>query len=144
MSFPLLNSTLPPPGLPAHSGEQFTHELAALVEDIQRTKDWFNAQMDAQLVSLHQLHASLQVDDPACSTPMATLFEAPHPVVVEFLAPEPPPPVVRNASQHQAVILPPTLVMALDPQLEQATLHELNNALSLAFSEISTRGGMLS
>ena len=57
MSFPRLNATLPPPGLPARSGEEFTHELAALVADIQRTKDWFNAQMDAQLASLHQLHA---------------------------------------------------------------------------------------
>ena len=143
MTFPRLDTVLSPPVVPAHSGEQFTHELAALVEDIQRTKDWFNAQMDAQLASLHQLRESMQGDDHAFDSPMATLFEAPHPVVLEPPAAEPPPPVVRNSSQHQAVILPPTLAMALDPQLEQATLHELNNALSLAFSEISTRGGML-
>jgi hypothetical protein len=143
MSFPHLNATLPAPSLPACTGEQFSQELALLVADIQRTKDWFNAQMDAQLVGLHQLRASMQVDDPACSTPMATLFEAPRPVVVEAMAPEPTLPKVRNDRPLQPVVLPATLAMALDPQLEQATLHELNNALSLAFSEISSRGGML-
>ena len=141
MSFPRLNATIPPSGLTARSGEQFTHELAALVEDIQRTKDWFNAQMDAQLASLEQLHASMQVDVSECGSPVATLFEAPHPVVVEPSAPEPTP--ARHGSKHQAIILPPTLTATLDPQLEQITLHELNNALSLAFSEISARGGML-
>ena len=35
-------------------------------------------------------------------------------------------------------------ITALDPELEQATLRELNDALSRAFSEISSRGGMLS
>lgn len=143
MSFPRLNATLPPPDLPARSGEHFTHELAALVADIQRTKDWFNTQMDAQLASLQQLHASMQVDDPVCTPSVATLLEAPHPVLMELPVPEPSPPV-RNSSPHPAIVLPPTLVTMLDPQLEQATLHELNNALAQAFSEISTRGGMLS
>jgi hypothetical protein len=31
----------------------------------------------------------------------------------------------------------------IDPNLEQATLAELNQALSLAFKEIAGRGGML-
>lgn len=141
MSFSSLNATLSPSGLHTRSGEQFTHELAALVEDIQRTKDWFNAQMDAQLASLEQLHASMQVNGSECSSSKATLFEAPHPVVVEPSTPEPTP--VRNGAKHPSIVVPPTLTATLDPQLEQITLHELNNALSLAFSEISARGGML-
>ena len=82
---------------------------------------------------------------------MATLFEAPHPVThatAEEAAPEPaapPPPAAEKkiSTVHQAIILPPTLTAKLDPELEQATLHELNNALTRAFSEISARGGML-
>lgn len=31
----------------------------------------------------------------------------------------------------------------IDPELEQATLAELNQALSLAFTEIAGRGGMM-
>jgi hypothetical protein len=42
------------------------------------------------------------------------------------------------------IILAPPLMATLDPQLEQATLYELNNALTRAFSEISARGGMMS
>jgi hypothetical protein len=33
--------------------------------------------------------------------------------------------------------------VTLDPELEKATLRELNDALARAFSEISSRGGML-
>lgn len=149
MSFPSLNATLPPPGLPVHSGNPLAHELAALVEDIQRTRDWFNTQLDAQLASLHQLcttvepaESKAQADAPPHSLSMATLFEAPRPVTPP---PAVEPPVVATAvsSVHQAIILPPTLTATLDPELEQATLHELNNALTRAFAEISARGGML-
>ena len=124
------------------SSERFADELASLVEEIQSTRDWFNAQMNEQLASLHQLRASMHADDEGYSTPMATLFEAPHPVVVPPEPVEPAAPVAIK-HQHQAIVLAPTMAMTLDPQLEQATLHELNHALSRAFSEISSRGGML-
>ena len=147
MSSRPLTATLPPPGTPIYSGEPFAHEFASLVQDIQRTRDWFNSQLDAQLASLHKLCAATPKEEPKCALPMATLFEAPHPV------PAPPPqpaavaetPVVKSkvASVNQAIILPPTQTAMLDPELEQATLHELNNALTRAFSEISARGGML-
>ncbi|MCB1277780.1 hypothetical protein [Prosthecobacter sp.] len=148
MSFPSLNATLPPPGSPTRSEDLFAHELAALVEDIQRTRDWFNTQLDAQLANLHQLCSAAKTDLPkpqpaesAYSTSMATLFEAPRPVT-------PPPASEAPAaatvcSVQQAIVLPPTLTAALDPELEQATLHELNNALTRAFAEISARGDML-
>lgn len=143
MSSRPLTAAPPPPGLPARSEEQFAHELAALVEDIQRTRDWFNKQLDTQLASLHQLRTAMQEPRPVCSPSMATLFESPRPVTPPP-EPEPPPPAITGTRPvHQAIILPPTLTTTLDPQLEQATLHELNNALARAFSEISTRGGML-
>lgn len=146
------NATLPP-GLPVRSGDLFAHELAALVQDIQRTREWINTQLDAQLASLKQLCAATRAEEPKSSLSMATLFEAPRPVPMEPApaaaapAPAAQPPVAAAkpiSTVHQAIILPPTLTATLDPQLEQATLHELNNALTRAFSEISARGGMIS
>jgi hypothetical protein len=144
MSFPPLTASFSAPASASRNGEQFSQELAALVDEIQRTRDWFNAQIEAQLSSLHQLRSSIEADEPAVSTSMATLFEEPHPVEatpVESVVEAP----VTNAPRqpHQAIVLPPTHITAIDPELEQATLRELNDALSRAFSEISTRGGML-
>lgn len=140
------NATLPLPGQLASSGHLFAQELATLVDDIQRTREWFNAQIEAQLSSLNQLRSSMQVDAPDHSTTMARLFEAPpH---VQPGTPSEPSDVVKVQPQqtagHQAIVLPPTKVSALAPELEQATLRELNDALSRAFSEISARGGMIS
>lgn len=143
------------PGLPARSGDLFAKELAALVQDIQRTREWFNSQLDAQLACLKQLCAATHVEEPKSKLSMATLFEAPRPVTLASAAgpapttaPAPAPlaplPVAKAPTVHQAIILPPTLTATLDPQLEQATLHELNNAMTRAFSEISARGGMIS
>jgi hypothetical protein len=147
MSSRPLTATLPPPGMPVRSGDPFANEFASLVQDIQRTREWFNSQLDAQLASLHKLCAATQAEEPKCSLSMATLFEAPHPVSAPLpppaVAAEAPPAMNKVASVHQAIVLPPTLTATLDPQLEQATLHELNNALTRAFSEISARGGML-
>ena len=147
MSFQSPTAVLPPPGLPARAGDLFAKEAAALVQDIQRTREWFNSQLDAQLASLHQLCAAMHVDEPKCSLSMATLFEAPRPVLdslqVPIVAAPAPLEVNKVPSAHQAIVLPPTLTAALDPHLEQATLHELNNALTRAFSEISSRGGMI-
>lgn len=143
MSFQSPNATLPPPGLSVRSGDLLANEMAALVQDIQRTREWFNSQLDAQLASLYQLCAATHGEKSKCTLSMATLFEAPPapvpPPVVETPAPE----VRKVTSVHQAIILPPTLTATLDPQLEQATLHELNNALTRAFAEISARGGMI-
>jgi hypothetical protein len=144
MSFQSPNATLPTTALPARSGLPFAHEIAALVQDIQRTREWFNSQLDAQLASLHKLCTPAQSDESTCSLSMATLFDAPRPMM---LAPAvesaPAAPEKRPATAQQAIILSPTLTATLDPQLEQATLHELNNALTRAFSEISARGGMI-
>ncbi len=148
MSFQTPNATLPPSGLSVRSGAPFAHELAALVQDIQHTREWFNSQLDAQLATLHRLCATTHADESKSALSMATLFEAPRPVTAPPLPPivaveHMPAAVTKVSSVHQALILPPTLTATLDPQLEQATLHELNNALTRAFSEISARGGMI-
>ena len=157
MSFQSSNATLPP-GLPVRSGDLFANELAALVQDIQRTREWFNTQLDAQLACLKQLcAATTRTEESKNSHAMAALLEAPRPVTVPLsvepapavaaptpAALPPPLPVKAISSVQQAIILPPTLTATLDPQLEQATLHELNNALTRAFAEISARGGMIS
>lgn len=149
MSFPSLDLA-PPPSVPAlRSGPHLAHELTSLVDEIQRTRDWFNTQIEAQLSSLKQLRAAMQSDDPTSRASLASLFEAAPPVVATEVMP-PPAPMVPSAPvshggtpMHQAIVLPPTNVTTLDPELEQATLRELNDALSKAFSEISSRGGML-
>lgn len=157
MSFQSSNATLPP-GLPVRSGDLFANELAALVQDIQRTREWFNTQLDAQLACLKQLcAATTRAEESKNSHAMAALLEAPSPVTLPLSvepapaaaapAPAAPPPQVPMkaiSSVQQAIILPATLTATLDPQLEQATLHELNNALTRAFAEISARGGMIS
>ncbi|MDP1591137.1 MAG: hypothetical protein Q8M07_25505 [Prosthecobacter sp.] len=129
-----------PPSLPAVAGDQLSQELASLMDEIQRTREWFNSQIEAQLSSLNQLRTAMQVDDSICSTSMATLFEAPQP---EVPALEPVLAFKGVQHQHQAIVLPPTKIVTLDPEMEQATLRELNDALAQAFSEISSRGGML-
>lgn len=160
MSFPTLNAVPIPTTSSARSGVELAHELTALVDEIQRTRDWFNSQIEAQLSSLRHLRATMQAEEPVCRASISTLFEAPHPVVaVEpvsptsavAMLPAPAPAPSSNpmfalnglAPVHQAVVLPPTNVATLDPELEQATLRELNDALSKAFAEISSRGGML-
>ncbi|HEY1053046.1 MAG TPA: hypothetical protein VGE39_24920 [Prosthecobacter sp.] len=160
MSFPTLTAAPTSTAPSARSGVELAHELSALVDEIQRTRDWFNTQIEAQLSSLRHLKATMQMEDPMCRASVSTLFDAAPPMVaVETLPPASPVAVLPApapvspsnpvfalsafAPVHQAVVLPPTAVSTLDPELEQATLRELNDALSRAFAEISSRGGML-
>jgi hypothetical protein len=132
--------TLPSPTLPAPAGVQLSQDLESLMDEIQRTREWFNTQIEAQLSSLNQLRAAMQVDDSVSCASMDALFHPPQPVI-----PTPMPMPERKSAkhQHQAIVLPPTNIVTLDPELEKATLRELNDALARAFSEISSRGGML-
>jgi hypothetical protein len=146
-----MNSSLPS-AAPSHvgtallSGDHLARDLSALMEEIERTRDWFNAQMEAQLASLHQLQAAVQQDGQHHSSSMAALFQAaPASADVPALPPETglPPAHVAEPAEATTVVLSPPFMTALNPQLEQATLQELNTALSRAFAEISSRGGML-
>jgi hypothetical protein len=140
MSLPHFPSTLPSSSLQAPAGGQLSQELESLMDEIQRTREWFNTQIEAQLSSLNQLRAAMQVDDSVSCASMDALFHPPQPVI-----PTPTPMPERKSAQHQhqAIVLPPTHIVTLDPELEKATLRELNDALARAFSEISSRGGML-
>lgn len=171
MSFPVFHAATSASGL-SRTGVELAHELSALVDEIQRTRDWFNSQIEAQLSSLQQLKATMQASAAPSRAPVATLFEAPHPVVTAEPLPPPPAPPLTAPGQfqmgafapttvgafptastsmppppvvpfHQAVVLPPAHVTTLDPELEQATLRELNDALAKAFAEIAARGGMI-
>lgn len=87
-------------------------------------------ELDAQIQQLDQLNQTQSRDQEA-----PNLFET-----------EPVPPItsvpVQQPWQQQtttSIILEATAPTTLDPELEQATLEELNSALSKAFSQISGR-----
>lgn len=120
--------------------DSLARDLTALVDDIERTKKWFNAQMDAQLAGLRELRETIEMDTPAGEDPAQSLAAEVAPVEVPVrTSPSAPTP----NKEHPAVVLPPSKIIALHPDLEQATLRELNDALTSAFAEISARGGML-
>lgn len=136
-------------------GESVTQQLARMTAELQQTRAWFNAQIDAQLSSLQQLRERAPTDWPAVGTPAATLYAEPHPVTAaetghDIARDERPSSSEQKESDsataglaHRAIVMPPTRISALDPQMEQDTLRELNDALARAFAEISARGGML-
>ncbi|MBL9142985.1 MAG: hypothetical protein JNM99_04810 [Verrucomicrobiaceae bacterium] len=145
MNFQPLAANLASSILSTRNADPFVQELTGLMDEIQRTKDWFNSKLEAQLNSLNQLRITMLGEGATFSSSMATLFEAPHPVEAE--TPEPAADVLEVSEipprqAHQAIVLPPTHIAAIDPELEQATLRELNDALSRAFSEIASRGGV--
>lgn len=74
----LQNAACPPDSL--------ARDLAALVDDIERTKKWFNAQMDAQLAGLRELRETIETDTPAGSDSAALLLQAPAVVEVPALS----------------------------------------------------------
>lgn len=90
-------------------------------------------ELDAQILALEELQQPAQREQQPKSKPC--LFES-----------EPIPPIpataVKPAWQNQpptSIVMEATSPMALAPELEQATLEELNNALSKAFAQISGR-----
>lgn len=135
------NSTLSGPKASPRPPDGLARDLAALVDDLERTKQWFNAQLDAQLAGLKELRATIHPGDEADIELPPVLSEAPH--LVEASEPDAAKPPSPSAAAHPAVVLPPGKITALHPDLEQATLRELNDALTSAFAEISSRGGML-
>ena len=89
-------------------------------------------ELDAQIQALEELSLPAKREQPK---PSPSLFES-----------EPIPPVtptpVQQAWQNQpptSIVMEATSPVALAPELEQATLEELNNALSKAFAQISGR-----
>ena len=120
--------TYPTPAAPATP--DLVTQLQGMLEDLRRTRESVLGQMDAQIARasglLKAIHGAPAVPQPALP-PL-------HPPTVEIMQAPPKLTSVVLASQEPA---------GIDPQLEQATLAELNEALSLAFTEIASRGGML-
>ncbi|MBB5039570.1 hypothetical protein [Prosthecobacter dejongeii] len=88
-------------------------------------------ELDAQIQALDELSQSAPRD---VSVP--NLFETePVPPVSEA----PPPEVSWHEEPTTHIVMEATAPTSLDPALEQATLEELNTALSKAFAQISGR-----
>ncbi|MEN3941387.1 hypothetical protein WJU23_08850 [Prosthecobacter sp. SYSU 5D2] len=91
-------------------------------------------ELDAQIQALEEMSLPAQHVE---TQPKPNLFESePVPPVTADTAP------AKQAWQNQpptSIVMEATSPVALAPELEQATLEELNNALSKAFAQISGR-----
>jgi hypothetical protein len=119
MSFPPSN----PPGLPLN-------ELAQVKQRLLQTRSVLQQlcrDLEVQIQALDHLSAAT----PAVHAPPPNLFETSpasgQPAMIPDIAP-PGSRVIKAAAPS-----------AVDPELEQATLEELNAALSRAFSQIANR-----
>ncbi len=117
----------PPPLAPATP--DLASQLQGMLEDLRRTRESVLGQMDAQIARASGLLKAIH-SVPAPQPALPPL----HPPAMEIMQAPPKLTSVVLASHEPA---------SIDPQLEQATLAELNEALSLAFTEIAGRGGML-
>ncbi|MFM2167491.1 MAG: hypothetical protein RIS79_1862 [Verrucomicrobiota bacterium] len=120
------------PFSPSHAPETsvLVSHLQGMVEELRRTRESFLGQMDAQIARASGLLKVLDAAPPAAQGALPPL----HPPNQEMLQPPPKLTSVVLSSQEQA---------GIDPHLEEATLAELNAALSQAFTEIANRGGLL-
>ncbi|MDZ4288391.1 MAG: hypothetical protein U0984_10560 [Prosthecobacter sp.] len=87
--------------------------------------------VEAQLGALDSLCAAAPAAETSAMPPPTSLFECP-PVNVQ-LAP------AADFVPASSLVIKAAAPAALDPQLEQATLEELNSALSKAFAHIAGR-----
>lgn len=87
--------------------------------------------LDRQISGLDQICGIVAPPTPTDST-QPNLFDSPPDAIPE---PTPTQPVLNSS-----LVLKATTPLALDPELEQATLEELNAALSKAFAHISGQG----
>ena len=113
-----------PPTMILTSPSPVEAQLEGFATQLKHTREWFLQQMDLQLAQLNSLRQSLEANAQFTPTPsMRKVLESPPSAnSITLAAPDQP---------------------GIDPALEQATLAELNSALSLAFTEIASRGGML-
>ena len=116
---------IPPPAAPAPP--DLVAQLQGMLEDLRRTRESVLGQMDAQIARASGLLKAIHVPQPPALPPL-------HPPASNVMQAPPKLTSVVLSSQEQA---------AIDPQLEEATLAELNAALSQAFTEIASRGGLL-
>ena len=109
------------------SPDVLARQLDGFAAELQQTKDWFQQQMDTQIAQLNSLRQRLGAPPVPAPAPAAPLCQV----------------LAMPPSANTVVISAPDQP-GIAPHLEQATLAELNKALSLAFTEIASRGGMIS
>lgn len=108
----------------AHSPHDLAAQLQGLVRELQETREAVVGQIDSQIAKAVNLLRHLQVPQ-----------RAPSPHDACHMLHQPP--------KLTSIVMSAPPSDGIDPNLEQATLAELNEALSLAFKEIAGRGGML-
>lgn len=120
-AYPLLLAPAVPPDLAS--------QLEGMLEELRRTRESVLGQMDAQITRASGLLRAIHglSESPPALPPL-------HP---------PSQNVMQTPPKLTSVVLASSEPAGIDPQLEQATLAELNAALSQAFTEIAGRGGML-
>jgi hypothetical protein len=103
-------------------------QLETVRRELLQLQSCLNSQIEQHLERVKQVLGTL----PAPATPAAPVSQAPS-------APLP----LKKVHSSTSVTLTAAQPEAIDPDLEEATLAELNTALASAFSEIAARGGML-
>lgn len=103
-------------------------QLETVRRELLQLQSSLNSQIEQHIERVKQVLGTL----PAPVTPAAPVSQAPS-------APLSP----KKPSASMSVTLTAAQPEAIDPDLEEATLAELNTALASAFSEIAARGGML-
>lgn len=113
------------PSLPA---AHLCGHLEALLREMHHSRDLLTAQFDGQIERVSSLLGRIQAESESKIVPHSPDGQVSQPL--------------STAPRLTSVFLAPESEK-IDPELEDATLAELNSALSAAFSEIASRGGML-
>lgn len=108
----------------AQSQHDIAAQLQSLVRELEHTRESVLGQIDNQIARATHLLSSLQA-----SQQVSIPHEAIH--------------GLHQPPKLTSIVMTAPATEGIDPNLEQATLAELNQALSLAFKEIASRGGML-
>lgn len=116
---------------PSQATSDLATQLEGVLRELNRTRNTLVTQIDAQIAHANGLLRHLQEIAPPRHFPTPTS------------APAPVPGIMQTPPKLTSVVLASPAQPGLDPELEQATLAELNEALALAFTEIASRGGML-
>ncbi|MBE7495399.1 MAG: hypothetical protein HS117_10665 [Verrucomicrobiaceae bacterium] len=113
---------------PSHATSDLAAQLEGMLRELNHARNTLVTQIDAQIARANGLLRHVQEIAPPRHLP------APPPAI---------PGIMQTPPKLTSVVLASPEQPGLDPELEQATLAELNEALALAFTEIASRGGML-
>ena len=102
-------------------------QLETVRRELLQLQSSLNSQIEQHLERVKQVLGT--VPAPVTPAPVSQAPSAPLPL--------------KKTSSSTSVTLTAAQPEAIDPDLEEATLAELNTALASAFSEIAARGGML-